>query len=444
MSNSLINENNSKMTTYDQIVNIEDVLEDRFVTPINYNAHDETADYIIKGLTDFNNSVAVKQSLRYIPYNDLHTGYNNLHFMKDNKAVLPGKEQLESSPLFDILKKMPKGAQHHAHLYTFIDYPKIIKYILDNQDEWEDNLYICTDPNSNYYLQPLMLPKNEEWMNITSSDESGSINDAYSSYENGMLNPPIKASSIQFNAPEHEKITSHAEYLYSNKRKLIYANSLITNNKEIKTEDNIDYYYSFPEIPGIIILNYYYKMKDQTTSTDKEHFFKYYETKLTELYKPENYRKAFFIKLTNINFDSLCIKKNNNERPHFSDNINYLFPDCESFPSCIYEMWAFSQPFYDLWVNIFIRQNVFEGENNKSEKPNKDYPTKWDLLERATEIGGSLTKHYMVFPYFFALTLLNAYYDDNLRIIEFRTPLGNIYKNTRNEKNGKYERNKII
>jgi len=439
------NVNNENMTTYDQIVNIEDVLEDRFVTPINYNTRDETADYIIKGLTDFNNSVAIKQSLRYIPYNDLHTGYNNLHFMKDNKAVLPGKEQLESSPLFDILKQMPKGAQHHAHLYTFIEYPKIIKYILDNQESWEDNLYICTDPNSNYYLQPLMLPKNEEWLNITSFDESGSPNDAYSSYENGMLNTPIKTTSIEFNAPEDEKITSYAEYSYSNnRRKLIYANSLIINNKEIKAEDNTDYYYLYPgEIPDIIILNYYYKMKDQKTSADKKVFFDYYKRKLTELYKPENYRKAFFIKLTNTNFDSLCIKRKNNERPFFSDNINYLFPDCESFPSCIYEMWAFSQPFYDLWINIFIRQNVFEGENNKSEKPNKDYPTKWDLLERATEIGGSLTKHYMVFPYFFALTLLNAYYDDNLRIIEFRTPLGNIYKNARNEKNEKYERKKI-
>ena len=59
----------------------------------------------------------------------------------------------------------------------------------------------------------------------------------------------------------------------------------------------------------------------------------------------------------------------------------------------------------------------------------KDFYTKWDLLERTTEIGGSLAKYCKIFPFFFSLTLLNAYYDDNLRILELRTPLGNIYKN---------------
>lgn len=444
MSDSLINENNSKMTTYDQIVNIEDVLEDRFVTPINYNADDETADYIIKGLTDFNNSVAVKQSLRYIPYNDLHTGYNNLHFMKDNKAVLPGKEQLESSPLFDILKQMPKGAQHHAHLYTFIDYPKIIKYILDNQEGWEDNLYICTDPNSNYYLQPLMLPKNEEWRGDVN------VQDPYSSYENGLLNPPIKSETIVFNAPEHTKITSYTEE-NNEKIKLLYTNSLIIDNSKLDLQSKIEGLTVFEldntiAIPDLKILNYSSNLNMLKNKNERNKISETYKSALQNLYAPNNYRKAFFIKLTNDNFKPLCLEKTVNQeilRPFFSDNINELFPECESVPSCIYEMWAFSQPFYDLWINIFIRQNVFEGENNKSEKPNKDYPTKWDLLERATEIGGSLTKHYMVFPYFFALTLLNAYYDDNLRIIEFRTPLGNIYKNARNEKNEKYERKKI-
>ena len=429
------NENNENMTKYDQIVNIEDVLEDHFVTPINYNADDETADYIIKGLTDFNNSVAVKQSLRYIPYNDLHTGYNNLHFMKDNKAVLPGKEQLDSSPLFNILKQMPKGAQHHAHLYTFIDYPKIIKYILDNQDGWEDNLYICTDPNSNYYLQPLMLPNSEDWRNIHTPDP-------YSSYENGLLNPPIKSETIVFNAPEHTKITSYTEE--NNKKiKLLYTNSLIIDNSKLNLQIEGLTVFELDNniiLPDLKILNFasHINISKGTNSTE------IYKSALQQLYEPTNYRKAFFIKLTNINFKPLCLEKTVNEkilRPFFSDNINELFPECESVPSCIYEMLAFSQPFYDLWINIFIRQNVFEGENNNSEKPNKDYPTKWDLLERATEIGGSLTKHYMIFPYFFALTLLNAYYDDNLRIIEFRTPLGNIYKN--GQKDGKYERQKI-
>ena len=124
-------------------------------------------------------------------------------------------------------------------------------------------------------------------------------------------------------------------------------------------------------------------------------------------------------------------------------------------------MFSFSQPFYDLWINMFVRQSIFESgqiqeaineykkkmpadaaEKDKlakilmaaeatiKQERDKDFYTKWDLLERTTEIGGSLAKYCKIFPFFFSLTLLNAYYDDNLRILELRTPLGNIYKNT--------------
>ena len=67
---------------YDDLVQIEDVLENKFVKPIDFTEEDETANYIIKSLTDFNNSVAVKQAFRYIPYSDFHTGYQNLHLLK--------------------------------------------------------------------------------------------------------------------------------------------------------------------------------------------------------------------------------------------------------------------------------------------------------------------------------------------------------------------------
>jgi hypothetical protein len=116
-------------------------------------------------------------------------------------------------------------------------------------------------------------------------------------------------------------------------------------------------------------------------------------------------------------------------------------------------MWSFSQPFYDLWINKFVRQNVFKSEFEKSREQqtqqapqqelqpeiflNKDYPTKWDLFELTTEIGGSLAKHEKIFPFFFGMVLLNAY-NDKLKIIEFRTPLGNIYKNQQENKIQRY------
>ena len=67
-----------------QETQIEDVLESKSVEPLNYREDDRVADYVLKSLTEFNNSIIVKQSLKYIPYNDFHTGYNNLHFIKSN------------------------------------------------------------------------------------------------------------------------------------------------------------------------------------------------------------------------------------------------------------------------------------------------------------------------------------------------------------------------
>ena len=119
---------------YEDIVQIEDVLETKHIKDINYGDKEAMADYIISNLTEFNNSVLVKQGFRYIPYNEFHSGYNYQHFGNEKRGILPGKEQLENNVLFNIMKAMPKGAEHHTHLYTFIDFPKVIAYILENQD----------------------------------------------------------------------------------------------------------------------------------------------------------------------------------------------------------------------------------------------------------------------------------------------------------------------
>ena len=439
---------------YDDLVQIEDVLENKFVKPIDFTEEDETANYIIKSLTDFNNSVAVKQAFRYIPYSDFHTGYQNLHLLKNNGPVLPGKHQLENNSLFNILKQMPKGVQQHAHLYTFIDFQKIIPFILKNQQKWDDNLYICTDPNSEAYLCPLMLPKDENKWNY------GNCN-----YENGILTPPVK--NIVFTGhTDKTRIGAYAigtKGALQDKIRLTYTYEFILNNataaKVIKKmgiprQGYLFNYYASKKIKDIKA----YTTKNATTETNDA-----ITIVLNNMYSPANYAKLFFIKLTNDNFMSLCETRKNkgkDGRSVLCQNVSHLFPDCESVPNCIYEMFSFSQPFYDLWINMFVRQSVFESgqiteaiayykgkmpadtaEKAKLEKilaaaeaaitqeRDKDFYTKWDLLERTTEIGGSLAKYCKIFPFFFSLTLLNAYYDDNLRILELRTPLGNIYKN---------------
>ena len=481
---------------YDDIVQIEDVLENKFVKPIDFTEEDETANYIIKSLTEFNNSVAVKQAFRYIPYSDFHTGYQNLHLLKNNGPVLPGKHQLENNSLFNILKQMPKGVQQHAHLYTFIDFQKTIPFILENQDKWEDHLYICTDPNSEAYLCPLMLPKDETMWNY------GGCN-----YENGILTPPIK--NIGFTG--HTDKTRIGAYAIGNrgalkdKIQLTYTNEFVLNETAANTtiETVVD---GKTNVIKIIPENsrdtnkpkyrsYYYEDNDKKNEgndkkNDKkiEGIISYTTTNaitkngiqngaiarvLNNMYSPANYAKLFFIKLTSKNFKSLCETRTLKDKPERSvlcQNVSHLFPDCESVPNCIYEMFSFSQPFYDLWINMFVRQSVFESgqiqeainyyrgkmpEDAKLDKiltaaaaaitqeRDKDFYTKWDLLERTTEIGGSLAKYYKIFPFFFSLTLLNAYYDDNLRILELRTPLGNIYKNTLNAA-GKLEKRSRI
>ena len=435
---------------YDDLVQIEDVLENKFVKPIDFTEEDETANYIIKSLTDFNNSVAVKQAFRYIPYSDFHTGYQNLHLLKNNGPVLPGKHQLENNSLFNILKQMPKGVQQHAHLYTFIDFQKIIPFILKNQQKWDDNLYICTDPNSEAYLCPLMLPKDENKWN------SGDCK-----YENGILTPPIK--NIVFTGhTDKTRIGAYAigtKGALQDKIRLTYTYEFILNNATaakvinkivIPRQGYLFNYYASKKIKDIKA----YTTKNATTETNDA-----ITIVLNNMYSPANYAKLFFIKLTNDNFMSLCETRKNkgkDERSVLCQNVSHLFPDCESVPNCIYEMFSFSQPFYDLWINMFVRQSIFESEQiteaiayYKGKMPadaklenilaaataaikqerDKDFYTKWDLLERTTEIGGSLAKYCKIFPFFFSLTLLNAYYDDNLRILELRTPLGNIYKN---------------
>ena len=481
---------------YDDLVQIEDVLENKFVKPIDFTEEDETANYIIKSLTDFNNSVAVKQAFRYIPYSDFHTGYQNLHLLKNNGPVLPGKHQLENNSLFNILKQMPKGVHQHAHLYTFIDFQKIIPFILKNQQNWEDNLYICTDPNSEAYLCPLMLPKDENTWN------SGECK-----YENGILTPPIK--NIVFTGhTDKTRIGAYAigtRGALKDKIRLTYTNEFVLNetaaNTKIETvvDGKTNVIQIIPENSKDTkkpkYRSYYYEDNDKKNEgNDKkiEGIISYTTTNaitkngiqngaiarvLNNMYSPANYAKLFFIKLTSENFKSLCETRTLKDKPERSvlcQNVSHLFPDCESVPNCIYEMFSFSQPFYDLWINMFVRQSIFESgqiqeaineykkkmpadaaEKDKLEKilmaataaikqeRDKDFYTKWDLLERTTEIGGSLAKYCKIFPFFFSLTLLNAYYDDNLRILELRTPLGNIYKNTLNTA-GKLEKRSRI
>jgi adenosine deaminase len=458
---------------YDKIVQIEDVLEDKFIKPLDYTEDDERADYVIKTLTDFNNSIAVKQSLRYIPYNDFHTGYNNLHSMKNNRAVLTGKEQLEKNSLFHIMKQMPKGAHHHAHLYTFVEYPKIIKYILGNQDEWEDNLYICTDPNSKYYLWPFMLPKNEYWKDLDADCNKNGID--YSNYENGVFKTPIKQAE-DINITDN---TGVLETAIASNNTLIYIKDLVVNKTdiiigEIQNQANKTKIVFENECsPNINILCYQPYTITKKVLTNIQPYNTRFKGLIKTIYTQENYTKHFFIKLDIFNFESLCLKcssgftqptqvtqvtqvtqgadpdvnaqSNPEHKPDLSilcQNVSDLFPECEAVPNCIYEMWAFSQPFYDLHINKFIRQNnVYLEESGNNVPRNKDYLTKWDLLDTVADLGGSITKHYRIFPYFFALSLLNSYYDDRLRVVEFRTPIGNLYFNGINS--DKFDRIKI-
>lgn len=433
---------------YSKIVQIEDVLEDKIVEPLHFYNSDKFANFIIKSLVYFNNSVNVKQSLRYIPYNDFHTGYNNLHLLDSNRTILTGKEQLDKNPLFDIVKDMPKGAIHHAHLYTFVDFPKIIEYILNNQTSWDDNLYICTDPNSNFYLWPFMLPKHEEWKNHENFE-------TYKYYEKGIFVPPIDSESINlFNTtkenPHPDDIaSSNGVDIYIKK---IYVDNLIINADILEDTDgasimnyNSQRWKKLDQNQRIPICNI--NLKGKTSKSINLDKVKY-------IYNEENYARSFFIKLYDEKIFTFLSREFNyrNTNDQHNDSNNYLgkgllcrnvenlFPESEAFPSCIYEMWSFSQPFYDLWINMHVRQNIY---NEKNEiKNTKDYLTKWDLLDITAEIGGSLTKHFNIFPYFFALTLLNLYYDDKYRIAEFRTPIGNIYENGLN-KNGKFDRIKI-
>ena len=445
------------------IESIEDVLENKFNYPIDFSEEEKDVDYIIKNLVDFNNSVTVKQSHRYIPYTEFHTGYNNLHFDKDyNSGILPGKEQLEKNPFFKLLKDMPKGALHHTHLYTLIDYEKVIEYILKNQDKWEDNLYICSDPNSNFFLSPFMLPKDESiWRDGKQLD-----------YESGLFKTPIpiieeleltSQEKIQLkidnqkNVPlvnglnfDIEKSNEYnnffIEYVISENKskitkdlKLVYTKCFYINNvdnfitKCNNNNNNINHCYFFDNTN---------KFNPSNTNNNTTFFFSYPEESITmsdkginnvknlinEVYKQENYAKAFFIKLdTTEKFEQVT--------NDLCRAIKYTFTDCEAYPKNIYEMWGFSQPFYDLWINKFLRQNVFSSSFNCNNKENdckeinKDFPTKWDLLERTTEIGGSLAKHHRIFPFFFGIVLLKAYFD-KVNIIELRTPLGNLYRNS--------------
>ena len=322
---------------YDDLVQIEDVLENKFVKPIDFTEEDETANYIIKSLTDFNNSVAVKQAFRYIPYSDFHTGYQNLHLLKNNGPVLPGKHQLENNSLFNILKQMPKGVQQHAHLYTFIDFQKIIPFILKNQQNWDDNLYICTDPNSEAYLCPLMLPKDENTWN------SGECK-----YENGILTPPIK--NIVFTGNKDKtRIGAYAigtRGALKDKIRLTYTYEFILNEtddvKKIIPENSKDTtkpkYRSYYEDNGIQIQNIIaYTTKDATGDNLLQNAA--ITRVLNTMYNEKNYAKWFFMKLTNDNFKSLCEKRKSGENYESSvlcQNVSYLFPDCESVPNCIY------------------------------------------------------------------------------------------------------------
>jgi len=75
---------------------LEDVLDNYTVNRLSFDKLHQHAQYIINNLTLFNNSVIVKQKYKYIPYNDFHTGYNNLHFYKNKQAIGIGKRQIKN------------------------------------------------------------------------------------------------------------------------------------------------------------------------------------------------------------------------------------------------------------------------------------------------------------------------------------------------------------
>lgn len=473
-------------------VNVLDTLEDNYSQNISYT-NAEIMSYIVDKIPEFNASILVKQTNKYVPYAEFHSGYSN-------SGVLKGKQQLEKNSIFNIIKSMPKGCMLHAHLYTYIEYAFIVNYILENQEKWDDELYICLDINSNFFLRPFLLPKKVDvWQNDNCT------------YEDKALLNPFKN-------------------LEDFKKKAISLNILFVD-----------------------------KNKNVIKSSEKREYNKELVENIYNSYYDKDYAKNFFYKIDNkefVNTYSHTAETSNLgaiSLKNLIENLRFEF-NLREIPKCIFELWSFSKPFYDIFSTKFrmhyakskgfaeeldeinlnkkyyyvpknnsdlplegvqpytpappignakiqnaitslqecyeklnesnkakytdryneILQNLNSKINSKSistdiqmvingstelckemtnatgggkqpesfwkgssaisnfdenEKIDKEIFTKWDLLELCTEMGGALAKHWLVFPAFFVKTLLNAYYDDNLSVFEMRTPVGNLYYN---------------
>lgn len=468
-------------------VNVLDTLEDNYSQNVSYT-NSEIMSYIVDKIPEFNASILVKQTNKYVPYAEFHSGYSN-------SGVLKGKQQLEKNSLFNIIKTMPKGCMLHAHLYTYIDFPFIVNYILENQQNWDDNLYMCLDINSNFFLRPFLLPTN------TSSWQRSDCK-----YETDALLNPFKD-------------------LDDFKQKAISLNVMFVNKNVINNSGNKEYNNSLVE-------------------------------KIYNSYYATNYAKNFFYKIDTKEFVNNYLHTVDESNLGAMSLKNLIENLCEEFnlseiPKCIFELWSFSKPFYDVFSKKFrmhyakskglgegnindqnLNGTYYYVPNNKNDLPvsgiqpyeqvvpppnklventikklnalsenftqqnkqfftdslnslnkmllkerlndndriiisnvinkmsqintskggglqpksfwkgssaiinfdenekiDKEIFTKWDLLEICTEMGGALAKHWLVFPAFFVKTLLNAYYDDNLSVFEMRTPIGNIYYN---------------
>ncbi len=133
---------------------------------------------IVSEIVNINNNPLIKEYYKYMPHYDFHTGI-------DSNNYLSGKTQLKNSILFNILRDFPKGAEHHAHLFAYLNIEKTIDFILKNENNWDDKLWVCIDISSKYYMSCFLLPEDQnQWIKVDTDavKNTESIFDMYDEY----------------------------------------------------------------------------------------------------------------------------------------------------------------------------------------------------------------------------------------------------------------------
>lgn len=293
-------------------VNVLDTLEDNYSQNISYT-NAEIMSYIVDKIPEFNASILVKQTNKYVPYAEFHSGYSN-------SGVLKGKQQLEKNSLFNIIKTMPKGCMLHAHLYTYIDFTFIVNYILENQKEWPDELYMCLDINSNFFLRPFLLPKETKyWQNNTCI------------YEDKALRNPFKD-------------------LDDFKKKAISLNVMFVNGNVINNSGNKEYNQALVQ-------------------------------KIYDTYYATNYAKNFFYKIDTREFVNTYSHTAETydlgtlSLQNLIENLRFEF-NLSEIPKCIFELWSFSKPFYDIFSTKF-RMHYAKSKGLADEQPETNLNTNY-------------------------------------------------------------------